>query len=70
VHSTLRVTIDIDDELLIKAANMVGPLDHSAVVKQGLKALIEREAARNLARLDSMQPALKAASRRRSARKP
>jgi hypothetical protein len=28
-----------------KAANVAGPLDHSAVVNQGLKALIQRDSA-------------------------
>jgi Arc/MetJ family transcription regulator len=64
------MTINIDDALLIKAANLIGPLDHSAVVNEGLKALIQREVARRLARLGGTQPALKAGARRRSARKP
>jgi Arc/MetJ family transcription regulator len=66
----MRVTINIDDALLIKAATLVGPLDHSAVVNEGLKALIEREVARRLARLGGTLPALKAVSRRRPAKKP
>lgn len=65
----MRMTINIDDALLIKLANLVGPLDHSVVVNAGLKALIEREVARRLARLGGTQPALGALSRRRSARK-
>jgi Arc/MetJ family transcription regulator len=65
----MRMTIDIDDRLLIKAASLVGPLDHSVVVNAGLRALIEREVARRLARLGGTQPALEALSRRRSARK-
>ena len=66
----MHMTIDIDDELLIKASKLAGPLDHSAVVNEGLKALIQRESARRLARLGDTQPALEAGSRRRSARKP
>jgi Arc/MetJ family transcription regulator len=66
----MRVTIDIDDALLNKAANLVGPSDHAAVVNEGLKALIEREVARRLARLGGTQPALKAVSRRRPAKRP
>ncbi len=54
----MRTTINIDDELLAKAAKLVGPLDRSAVVHEGLKALIERESARRLARLGSTQPAI------------
>jgi Arc/MetJ family transcription regulator len=59
----MRVTIDIDDELLTKASKLTGQLDHSAVVNEGLKALIQREVARRLARLSGTRPALKAGSR-------
>ncbi len=65
----MRMTIDIDDALLIKAATLVGPLDHSAVVNEGLKALVDREVARRLARLGGTQQALNAVSRRRPAKK-
>ncbi len=61
----MRTTINIDDELLAKAAKLAGPLDRSAVVHEGLRALIQRESARRLARLAGTQPALKAAPRRR-----
>lgn len=61
----MRTTINIDDELLAKAAKLTGPLDRSAVVREGLKALIQRESARRLARLGGSQPPLKAAPRRR-----
>jgi Arc/MetJ family transcription regulator len=66
----MRTTITIDDELLAKAAKLAGPLDRSAVVREGLKALIQRESARRLARLGGSQPALKAAPRRRSETRP
>jgi Arc/MetJ family transcription regulator len=63
----MRTTINIDDELLAKAAKLVGPMDRTAMVSEGLKALIERESARRLARLGGTQPTLKAAPRRRQA---
>jgi Arc/MetJ family transcription regulator len=66
----MRTTINIDDALLAKAAKLAGPLDRSAVVHEGLRALIERETARRLARLGGTQPGLKAAPRRRSSPKP
>jgi Arc/MetJ family transcription regulator len=62
----MRTTISIDDELLAKAAKLTGPMDRSAMVREGLKALIERESARRLARLGGSQPDLKTAPRRRS----
>ena len=61
----MRTTINIDDELLAKAAKLAEPLDRTAVVHEGLRALIERESARRLARLGGSQPALKPAPRRR-----
>ena len=61
----MRTTINIDDELLAKAAKLAGPMDRTAMVSEGLKALIERESARRLARLGGTQRTLKAAPRRR-----
>ena len=61
----MRTTINIDDELLAKAIKLTGSLDRSAMVREGLKALIERESARRLARLGGTQPELKAPPRRR-----
>jgi Arc/MetJ family transcription regulator len=62
---SMRTTITIDDELLAKAAKLAGPMDRTAMVSEGLKALIERESAKRLARLGGTQPTLKAAPRRR-----
>lgn len=64
----MRTTINIDNELLEKAAALTGPMDRTTLVREGLKALIERESARRLARLGGTQPALKATPRRRSER--
>lgn len=61
----MRTTINIDDELLAKAARLAGPLDRSAVIHEGLRALIQRESARRLARLGGTQRTLKVARRRR-----
>ena len=61
----MRTTITIDDDLLARAARLTGPLDRSAMVREALKALIERESAKRLARLGGTQPNLKVAARRR-----
>jgi len=61
----MRTTINIDDDLLDKATRLTGPMDRSAMVREGLIALIERESARRLARLGGSQPDLKVAPRRR-----
>jgi len=62
----MRTTITIDDELLEKATRLAGPMDRTAILSEGLRALIERESARRLARLGGTQRALKAAPRRRA----
>jgi Arc/MetJ family transcription regulator len=59
----MRTTIKLDDELLAKAAKLGGPMDRTALVSEGLKALIERESAKRPARLGGTQPPLKAAPR-------
>lgn len=68
--ATLRTTVNIDEALLAKATRLAGPMDRSAILAQGLKALIERESAKRLARLGGSQPALKAAPRRRQGTAP
>ena len=61
----MRTTIAIDDELFAKAQEFSGLTEKSAVVREALKAFVEREAARRLARLGGTQPNAKAPRRRR-----
>ena len=63
----MRTTINIDEDLLAKASKLAGPLDRSTLIQEGLKAFIERESARRLARLGGTQADLTAAPRRRQA---
>ncbi len=62
----MRTTVNIDEALLAKATKLTGPMDRTALLSEGLKALIERESARRLARLGGTQPAMQAAPRRRA----
>ena len=62
----MRTTVNLDEILVAKATKLAGPLDRSALLEEGLKALIERERARRLAKLGGSQPNLKIAPRRRS----
>ena len=64
----MRTTINIDDELLAKAIKLVGPMDRTTVLNESLKALIERESAKRLARMGGTEPELNAPPRRRSER--
>jgi Arc/MetJ family transcription regulator len=61
----MRTTITLDDELLADAQSFTGIKERSALVNAALKALVEREAARRLARLGGSQPQLKPIPRRR-----
>jgi len=61
----MRTTLEIDDELLQKARLLSGIQEQTALVREGLKALIERESARRLARLGGTEPQLEPISRRR-----
>ena len=61
----MRTTIAIDDELFAKAQEFAGVTEKSAVVREALKAFVEREAARRLARMGGTQPDAKGPPRRR-----
>ena len=64
--TTMRTTVTLDDDLLAKATKMMGGLDRSSVLREGLKALIERESAIRLAKLGGTQPQLQPVPRRRA----
>jgi len=64
---TMRTTISLDDALVESAQRFTGLTEKSALVREALKALIERESARRLALLGGTEPQIKVAPRRRSA---
>ena len=47
----MRTTLTLDDELVRKAEEYTGLSEKTAIVREALKALIERESARRLARM-------------------
>ena len=61
----MRTTLALDDELVAKAQDYTGLREKSALVREALKALIERESARRLARLGGTEPELMPIPRRR-----
>jgi Arc/MetJ family transcription regulator len=63
----MRTTLALDDDLVATAQSYTGIKEKSALVREGLKALIEREAAHRLARLGGSDPTASAGRRRRSA---
>ena len=62
----MRTTVTLDDDLLEKAQAYTGLKEKSALLREALKSLIEREASRRLARLGGTQPDLVVPPRRRS----
>ncbi|HEU0191322.1 MAG TPA: type II toxin-antitoxin system VapB family antitoxin [Mycobacterium sp.] len=64
----MRTTVTVDDELMAEAERLTGIHERSALVRRGIEALIEREAARRLARLGGSEPGVTAPPRRRAAR--
>lgn len=62
----MRTTLNIDDALLAKATELTGISEKSTVLREGLKALIERESAKRLSRLGGSEPNLVVPSRRQT----
>lgn len=62
----MRTTLNLDDELLERAMNLSGTQEKTALVRESLKALIERESAKRLALLGGSEPELEKITRRRT----
>ncbi|OGR30962.1 MAG: antitoxin [Desulfobacca sp. RBG_16_60_12] len=62
----MRTTLNIEDELLAKAAELTGIKEKTSLVKLGLEALIARESARRLAALGGSEKNLEMIPRGRS----
>jgi Arc/MetJ family transcription regulator len=60
----MRTTLALDDDLIAKARAFTGLNEKSALVREALKALIERESARRLALLGGSEPDIDVPSRR------
>lgn len=61
----MRTTLNLDDELIAEAQRLAGINERTAVIHEGLRALIARESARRLARLGGSEPRLRPIPRRR-----
>jgi len=64
----MRTTIALDDDLVHAAQEFTGVSEKTALIREALKALIERESARRLAALGATMPGLKNIPRRRGQR--
>ncbi len=61
----MRATVSLDDELLRKAQEYSGLSERTVLIREALKALIEKEAARSLAALEGTMPDLESVRRLR-----
>lgn len=62
----MRTTVNLDDELFDQAQRLLGVTERSAVLREALHALIQRESAQRLALLGGTQKQLKDVARRRA----
>lgn len=63
----MRTTVTLDDELLARAGEALGTTERSFLLHEGLKLIVQRDAARRLIALGGTMPEAEAAPRRRSA---
>ena len=54
----MRATVSLDDELVHRAQEYSGLSERTALLREALKALIEKEASRSLAALEGTMPDL------------
>jgi Arc/MetJ family transcription regulator len=64
-EAAMRTTVTLDDDLLARAERYTGIKERATLIRMGLEALVQREAARRLARLGGSDPDATAAPRRR-----
>jgi len=62
----MRTTLNIDDRILRKAADITGVKEKTSLVRMGLEALVSMESARRLARLGGTEPRFHPIPRRRA----
>jgi len=65
----MRTTLILDDDLLSRARDLSGLAEKTAVVHEGLRALIARETGRRLAAMGGTAPDAWAPGRRRAPRR-
>ncbi len=62
----MKTTLNIDDDLLVRAAKLTGIKEKTSLVRRGLEALISLESARRLAELGGSEKGLLSIPRRRT----
>jgi Arc/MetJ family transcription regulator len=66
LEDRVRTTLNLDDALIAEAQRLAGIKERTAVIHEGLRALIARESARRLAQLGGSEPNLRPIPRRRA----
>lgn len=61
----MRTTLNLEDELVARAAELTGIKEKTSLVRLGLEALIARESAKRLAALGGTEKSLEMIPRRR-----
>jgi Arc/MetJ family transcription regulator len=62
----MRTTVNLDERLIEEAQRVTGTRERTALIHDGLRALIARESAKRLARLGGSDPRLERPRRRRT----
>jgi len=62
----MRTTLNIDDQLYEEAVRLTGVKEKTALIRESLKALIQRESARRLSQLGGSEPQLEDIPHRQS----
>ncbi len=62
----MRTTLVLDDDLLAKAQALTGVSEKTALIREALRALIQRESAKRLALLGGSEPQLTDLPRRQT----
>ncbi len=62
----MRTTLNIEDELIEKAAKLTGIKEKTSLIKRGLESLIATESSKRLAHLGGTEKGLKTIPRRRT----
>ena len=62
----MRTTLALDDDLLAKAQALTGVSEKTALIREALRALIQRESAKRLALLGGSEPQLGDVPRRQT----
>jgi len=66
--SPIRTTLSLDDDLLASAQALTGLSEKTALVREALRALVQRESAKRLALLGGSEPQLHDVPRRQAER--